>query len=203
MGGTNPSRRHRNCCVCLRLNCEFPTYGTTEARRTGTAFACRRPVIPGGPASSCQTIEGFNLTTLQPTWIARFPSIKSRIIRWGTNGLAFFDGSALNPAVIVEHQALGGQSRESSTAFLYVYVVDVDANYARAIAADATSLEVPADMPYGDRQAMARDPWGNTWQIATRRHDHQVAQTCGSMPPFDRPFGRCGRRRRTTAATRT
>ena len=71
----------------------------------------------------------------------------------------------------------GGSLRESSTAFLYVYVVDVDANYARAIASGATSLEVPADMPYGDRRAMVRDPWGNTWQIATRRHDHQVART--------------------------
>jgi len=48
-----------------------------------------------------QTIEGFDLTTLQSTWIARFPSIKTRIIRWGTNGLAFFDGNALNPAIIV------------------------------------------------------------------------------------------------------
>jgi len=47
-----------------------------------------------------QTIEGFNLTTLQPTWIARFPSIRSRIVRWGTNGLAFFDGNPLNPSVI-------------------------------------------------------------------------------------------------------
>jgi PhnB protein len=71
----------------------------------------------------------------------------------------------------------GGGLRESYTAFLYIYVVDVDAHYARAIAADATSLEVPADMPYGDRRAMVRDPWGNTWQIATRRHDHQVART--------------------------
>jgi len=26
----------------------------------------------------------------------------------------------------------------------------------------------PADMPYGDRRAMVRDEWGNTWQIATR-----------------------------------
>jgi PhnB protein len=66
----------------------------------------------------------------------------------------------------------GGGLRESSTAFLYIYVADVDATYARAMAADATSLEVPADMPYGDRRAMVRDPWGNTWQIATRRHDH-------------------------------
>jgi hypothetical protein len=48
-----------------------------------------------------QTIEGFNLATLQPTWIARFPSINSRIIRWGANGLAFFNGNVLNPAVVV------------------------------------------------------------------------------------------------------
>jgi hypothetical protein len=48
-----------------------------------------------------QTIEGFNLTTLQPTWIARFPSIKSRIVRWGTNGLAFFDGNPLSPSIVL------------------------------------------------------------------------------------------------------
>jgi hypothetical protein len=51
--------------------------------------------------STGETIEGFNLSTLQPTWIARFPRVNSRVVRWGTNGLAFFNGDALNPAVIV------------------------------------------------------------------------------------------------------
>ncbi len=58
-------------------------------------------------------------------------------------------------------------AREVMTAFLYVYVEDVDATYRKAIAAGATSLEEPTDMPYGDRRAMLRDPWDNTWQIAT------------------------------------
>ena len=49
-------------------------------------------------------------------------------------------------------------------AFLYVYVDDADAVYTRALAAGAVSLEPPA----GDRRAMVRDEWGNTWQIATR-----------------------------------
>ena len=35
--------------------------------------------------------------------------------------------------------------------------------------AGAASVEAPADMPYGDRRAMVRDPWENTWQIATRK----------------------------------
>jgi PhnB protein len=59
-------------------------------------------------------------------------------------------------------------ARESTTAFLYVYVPDVDSTYARALSAGARSLESPANLPYGDRRAMVEDPWGNRWQIATR-----------------------------------
>jgi uncharacterized glyoxalase superfamily protein PhnB len=57
--------------------------------------------------------------------------------------------------------------RAPCSAFLYVYVPDADATYARAIAAGARSLEAPLDTPYGDRRAMVEDRWGNTWQIAT------------------------------------
>jgi PhnB protein len=57
--------------------------------------------------------------------------------------------------------------RESATAFLYVYVQDTDAAYRRALDNDASSLEAPRDMPYGDRRAMIRDRWGNSCQIAT------------------------------------
>jgi uncharacterized glyoxalase superfamily protein PhnB len=61
-------------------------------------------------------------------------------------------------------------------AFLYVYVDDSDSTYKRALLAGATSLEEPADMPYGDRRAMVRDRWGNTWQIATHKNDLSVAE---------------------------
>ena len=65
----------------------------------------------------------------------------------------------------------GDGVRDLMPAFLYVYVADADATYKRAIAAKATSLEEPANMPYGDRRAMVRDSWRNTWQIATHKHD--------------------------------
>lgn len=52
-------------------------------------------------------------------------------------------------------------------AFLYVYVADTDKTYQRALKAGATSLEEPADIPYGDRRGMVKDRWGNIWQIAT------------------------------------
>ena len=50
---------------------------------------------------------------------------------------------------------------------LHIYVPDTDAAYARAMAAGATSIEVPQDKPYGDRSARVKDPWGNSWFIAT------------------------------------
>jgi len=62
----------------------------------------------------------------------------------------------------------GGGPREASAAFLYVYVSDADEIYRRAIEAGARSIEAPIQMPYGDRRATVEDPWGNTWQIATR-----------------------------------
>jgi PhnB protein len=61
----------------------------------------------------------------------------------------------------------GAGPREPMPAFLYVYVEDIDATYRRALTAGAISLEEPKDLPYGDRRAMVKDPWGNDWQIAT------------------------------------
>ena len=60
-------------------------------------------------------------------------------------------------------------AREIFPAFLYVYVEDADATFQRALAAGAVSLENVWDTPYGDRRGMVRDPWGNVWQVATRK----------------------------------
>ncbi|HEV2619235.1 MAG TPA: VOC family protein [Acidobacteriaceae bacterium] len=63
----------------------------------------------------------------------------------------------------------GGGERETMPAFLYIYLENADEAYERAMAAGAVSFERPSDMPYGDRRATVRDPWGNVWQIATYR----------------------------------
>lgn len=61
----------------------------------------------------------------------------------------------------------GAAGRGRARAFLYVYVPDTDRCYRCALDRGATSIEEPRDLPYGDRRAMVRDRWGNTWQIAT------------------------------------
>jgi PhnB protein len=59
--------------------------------------------------------------------------------------------------------------RDPMTACLYVYVESADITWQRAIEAGAQSIESPLNTPYGDRRGMVKDPWGNTWQIATRK----------------------------------
>jgi PhnB protein len=61
--------------------------------------------------------------------------------------------------------------RAGTEVFFYLYLEDTDAAYRRALEAGATSLEAPQDMFYGDRRAMVKDPFGNTWQIATHKED--------------------------------
>ncbi|MEV7022014.1 VOC family protein [Kitasatospora sp. NPDC093558] len=50
---------------------------------------------------------------------------------------------------------------------LHVYVPDVDALTIQAVAAGAELFAPPADMPYGARQSMLRDPFGHVWILLT------------------------------------
>jgi len=52
-------------------------------------------------------------------------------------------------------------------AALYVWVPDVDATYAKALAAGAESTFAPEDKPYGHRNAGVVDGNGLTWWIGS------------------------------------
>jgi PhnB protein len=54
-----------------------------------------------------------------------------------------------------------------TSVLLHVYVPDVDALTSRAVSAGAELLSPPADMPYGARQSMLRDPFGHVWIFLT------------------------------------
>lgn len=49
---------------------------------------------------------------------------------------------------------------------LYVRVTEIDAHFARAVAAGAVVLEKPADQHYGDRRYGVEDPEGHHWYFA-------------------------------------
>jgi PhnB protein len=54
---------------------------------------------------------------------------------------------------------------------LAVYVPDVDAQFAKAVAAGGTVVRPLQNQFYGDRSGTISDPFGHTWTIATHVED--------------------------------
>jgi PhnB protein len=66
----------------------------------------------------------------------------------------------------------------------YVYVDDVDAAFARAVSAGATSQSPVQDMFWGDRMGTLHDPFGHSWSLATHVADisqEEMAQGAEEM----------------------
>jgi uncharacterized glyoxalase superfamily protein PhnB len=85
------------------------------------------------------------------------------------------DGRVMHAEVRVVDSVVmvGGASAQwpPVPAALHIYVEDVDAAYARAVAAAARSLEAPVTKFYGDRSAHLVSPGGVTWFITTHVED--------------------------------
>jgi PhnB protein len=70
-----------------------------------------------------------------------------------------------------EFEARSPASFGGSPVSLHVYVPDVDATVARAVAAGAEVKSPVQDKFYGDRAATLLDPFGHTWHVATHTED--------------------------------
>ena len=73
-----------------------------------------------------------------------------------------------------EDPALGARSAQTlggTPVNFYLYVKDVDAAVARALAAGAKPLMPITDMFWGDRIGSVEDPYGQKWTLATHKED--------------------------------
>jgi PhnB protein len=68
-------------------------------------------------------------------------------------------------------QTLGG-----TAITLMFYVPDVDAQFAKAVAAGGTVKQALKDQFYGDRSGTITDPFGHIWTIATHKEDVSPAE---------------------------
>lgn len=73
-----------------------------------------------------------------------------------------------------------------SSVTLHMYVPDADASFKRALDAGATVSMPIADMFWGDRYGIVKDPFGHEWSIATHIKDmtgeemmQAMKQMCG------------------------
>lgn len=118
-------------------------------------------------SGAAQALE-FYKKAFGATEIMRMPGPDGKIghaeIRIGDSPIMLADES---PAMGARSpQSLGG-----SPVTLHLYVEDVDATFAQAVAAGATVQRPVADQFYGDRAGGIVDPFGHSWYIATHKED--------------------------------
>ena len=80
-----------------------------------------------------------------------------------------------------EHGSMGPKALKGSPVTLHLYVADVDAAYAQAIAAGGEAKMPPQDMFWGDRYGMLVDPFGHCWAIATHQRDVSTEEIMRAM----------------------
>ncbi len=100
----------------------------------------------------------------------------------GTDGKIGHAEIRIGDSVIMmadEFPEMGARSPETiggTPVTILVYVTDVDAIFAKALAAGAKQLRPIADQFYGDRSGAVADPFGHSWQIATHMEDVPPAE---------------------------
>jgi PhnB protein len=109
------------------------------------------------------------------------------------NRLAADDGRLLNAQLRIGNSMLmvvdefpewgtaGPQALKSSPVTIHLFVEDVDAVVARAVAAGATVTMPVADMFWGDRYGVLQDPFGHAWSVATHQRDLTPQQIAEGM----------------------
>jgi PhnB protein len=109
----------------------------------------------------------------------------------GANGklmhasLRIGDSTVMLTDEMPEWGLLGPKALKGSPVAIHLYVDDVDAFVARAVAAGATVTMPVADMFWGDRYGQLEDPFGHRWSVATQLRSvrtDEMLQAMGQCP---------------------
>jgi len=87
--------------------------------------------------------------------------------------------------------SFGPKSLKGTPVTIHLYVNDVDATTAQAVAAGAKVVMPVTDMFWGDRYGQVEDPFGHRWSIATHKQDLTPEQMMQGMKEMNMGEG-CG-----------
>ena len=108
-------------------------------------------------------IQAFNAVEL-----ARLPAPNGKLmhamVKIGDSPLMLFDE-------VPEWGSRSPLTLKGTPVIIHLYVEDVDATMAKAIAAGGTLTMPATDMFWGDRYGQITDPFGHQWSIATHIRD--------------------------------
>ncbi|KVD52239.1 VOC family protein [Burkholderia ubonensis] len=99
--------------------------------------------------------------------------------------LTIGDSSLMLVDEMPEHGALGPKALKGTPVCLHLFVPNVDAAIAQAVAAGAKVTMPAADMFWGDRYGQVEDPFGHRWSLATHQRDltpEQIRDAMASAP---------------------
>ena len=86
--------------------------------------------------------------------------------------------------------ALGPTARGGTSVTIHLYVDDVDASFAQAVAAGGKVTMPVSDMFWGDRYGQLEDPFGHRWSLATHTHDLSADQIRDGLAKMMQHAGR-------------
>jgi PhnB protein len=118
-------------------------------------------------AGAADAIE-FYVTVLGATERMRLEGPDGRI---GHAELELGDSLLMLSDEHAEIGVLGPKAIGGTPVTLSLYVEDVDATFAAALAEGARELRPVADQFYGDRSGQFEDPWGHRWSVQTNIED--------------------------------
>lgn len=111
----------------------------------------------------------------------------------GTDSIGHAELTILGHVIMLADEMPGMNTSPTTlngtTTTFVLMVPDVDAAFARAVAAGGTAIMPPTDMFYGYRMGMICDPFGHKWMIQHRVRDVSVEEMQTS---WDAMSGQCG-----------
>lgn len=120
-------------------------------------------VCAGAAAAIDFYVRAFNAVEL-----TRLPAPNGKLmhamVKIGDSPLMLFDE-------VPEWGSRSPQTLKGTPVIIHMYVKDVDAAMAQAVAAGATLTMPATDMFWGDRYGQITDPFGHQWSLATHIRD--------------------------------
>lgn len=127
-----------------------------------------RSVTPHLICAGAAAAIDFYKKAFGATEMSRLPGPNGKLMH---GSIRIGDSTVMLVDEMREYGSLGPKALNGSSVIIHLYVEDVDAFTARAVAAGAKITMPVQDMFWGDRYGQLEDPFGHRWSVATHVRD--------------------------------
>ena len=188
-GDATAALRDPELAALVRIAADLRHYPSANFKTRLRAQLERRLTMPTAELTNVR--EGF--TTVTPyVWVADrglsdflirvFDAVETRVTEGGRHGT--HRELRIGTSMLMLSEGTTGEIVPGRSMAFHVFVDDVDAVYAKAVAAGAESVGEPADRPYGERSGFVKDAYGNHWFIASPLGPESLGHALRTVTPF-------------------